>query len=58
MWEEIVKDSSGEMIEEIERKAGELRCSLEVAHYILKLEERLEAVSIKLDELWSDYRQR
>ncbi|MEA3309309.1 MAG: hypothetical protein U9Q70_07345 [Chloroflexota bacterium] len=42
----------------IDAKAAELRCSMEVADYVIQLEKSLEKVRLKLDELWDDYRQR
>lgn len=55
MWEEIVKDASGELIKGVESRAIEMRCSLEVAYYILKLEKRLsfleESVDVQIGRL-------
>lgn len=49
MWEEMVKDASGKLIEEVELRSVSLRCSREVAYYILKLEERLDRIESDVD---------
>ena len=46
------------LIEEISVCAAELKCSLEIAQYILLLELRLNSTEKQLDKLWDDYRQR
>lgn len=47
-----------EQIEEVDQKASELKCSMETAEYIISLEKSIGKLWIKVDELWSDYRQR
>lgn len=44
MWEEIVRDASGKLIEEVLARAASLKCSRETAYYIIKLEERLNEI--------------
>lgn len=44
MWEELANDTTGKMLEKVEARASALKCSREVAYYILKLEERLNRI--------------
>lgn len=49
MWEEIVRDETGKLIEKVVLRATALKCSREVAYYIIKLEERLDRIESDID---------
>ena len=51
---------SDEMMDEIEQKASELQCSLQLAEYIVRLERTLSSFEKQVTEwrLWVDYQQR
>lgn len=49
---------TSEECDEMEARATELRCSYQVALYIIALEKRVDRLEDKLDTLWEDYQQR